>query len=140
MADGDRRDALRRAAVLRDGSTRIYPSCRSKGVTMKRLSMTILLLGSLATASVLAQAASSGATSQSAPPMTDAEVRKVDKDAAKITLKHGELKNLEMPAMTMVFQVKDKAMLDQVRTGDRVRFTADKIGGAFTITHIEPAK
>ena len=107
---------------------------------MKRLAMTILLLGSLATASVLAQAASSGATSQSAPLMTDAEVRKVDKDAAKITLKHGELKNLEMPAMTMVFQVKDKAMLDQVRTGDRVRFTADKIGGAFTITHIEPAK
>lgn len=69
--------------------------------------------------------------------MTEAEVRKVDKDAAKITLRHAEIKNLEMPAMTMVFQVKDKGMLDQVKEGDKVRFVADKAGGAFIITQIE---
>ena len=77
--------------------------------------------------------------SQSAD-MAEGEVRKVDKDAKKITLRHGEIKSLEMPAMTMVFQVKDAAMLDRVQTGDKVRFKAEKVGGAFTVTVLEPAK
>jgi len=64
----------------------------------------------------------------------------VDKDAKKITLKHQDIKNLEMPAMTMVFVVKDASMLDRVKQGDKVRFTAEKVGGALTITSIEPAK
>ena len=78
-----------------------------------------------------------------APPawaadMTDAEVRKVSKDAGKITLKHGEIKSLDMPAMTMVFQVKDPALLDKVKAGDKVRFAAEKsAGGAFVVTAIE---
>ncbi|MEX2199060.1 MAG: copper-binding protein [Burkholderiales bacterium] len=72
--------------------------------------------------------------------MTDAEVRKVDRDAKKITLKHGEIKNLDMPPMTMVFQVKDAAMLEAVKTGDKVRFSADKVGGAYTLTSIEKAQ
>jgi Cu/Ag efflux protein CusF len=72
--------------------------------------------------------------------MVEGEVRKVDKDAGKITLKHGELKTLEMPAMTMVFQVKEKSMLDKVKAGDKVRFSAEKVGGALTVTAIEPAK
>ena len=75
-----------------------------------------------------------------ADEMTDAEVRKVDIDAAKITLKHGDIKSLEMPAMTMVFNVRDKAMLGQVKAGDKVKFKAEKIGGAFTITQIDAAK
>jgi Cu(I)/Ag(I) efflux system protein CusF len=109
---------------------------------MKKLSLMILLLSSLWSGIVPAQTGSVGAVSQatSASSMADGEVRKVDKDAAKITLRHGELKNLEMPAMTMVFQVKDKAMLDQVKVGDKVRFTADKVGGVFTITHFELVK
>jgi Cu/Ag efflux protein CusF len=65
------------------------------------------------------------------------EVRKVDKSAGKITIKHGELKTLDMPAMTMVFQVADKAMLEQVKAGDKVNFSADKVGGQFTLTKIE---
>ena len=71
---------------------------------------------------------------------TQAEVRKVDKDNKKITLKHGEIKNLGMPGMTMVFQVKDPAMLDQVKSGDKVRFTADKIDSGFVVTSIEMDK
>ncbi len=71
---------------------------------------------------------------------SEGEVRKVDKDAKKITIKHGPLENLEMPAMTMVFQVKDPAMLDRVKAGDKVKFTAEKVGGAFTVTRIEQAK
>ena len=69
----------------------------------------------------------------------EGEVRKIDKDAGKITLKHGPIPNLDMPGMTMVFRVKDPAMLDVVKTGDKVRFTADKVGGALTVTDIAPA-
>ena len=72
--------------------------------------------------------------------MRDAEIRKVDRDNKKLTLKHGPLKNLDMPAMTMVFHVKDDAMLDKVQAGDKVRFQAEKIDGKFVVTAIEPAQ
>lgn len=72
--------------------------------------------------------------------MVDGEVRKVDKDTKKITLKHGEIKNLGMPGMTMVFQVKDSAMLDKVQAGDKVQFKAERPGGALVITEIELRK
>lgn len=72
--------------------------------------------------------------------LTEGEVRKVDKDAKKITIKHGPLTDLEMPAMTMVYQVKDPKMLEQVKAGDKVMFQAEKVGGAFTVTRIETAK
>lgn len=77
---------------------------------------------------------------QTAAPMTDGEIRKVDMDAKKITIRHGTIENLGMPPMTMVFQVKDPALLDQVKAGDKIRFNAEKIGGAFIITRIEDAK
>ncbi len=73
----------------------------------------------------------------SADTMAQGEVRKVDRDASKLTIKHGEIKNLGMPPMTMVFRVKDPAMLEQVRAGDRVRFEAQKIDGAYTVTKIQ---
>jgi Cu/Ag efflux protein CusF len=72
--------------------------------------------------------------------MADGEIRKVDKDAKKITIKHGPLARLDMPAMTMVFQVKDPALLDKVKPGDKVKFDAEKIGGGYAVTKIEPAK
>jgi len=83
---------------------------------------------------------SSAGTTQASAAMSDGEVRKIDKDAKKMTIKHGPLANLDMPAMTMVFQVKDPAMLDQVKAGDKIKFQAEKVGGAFTVTQIEPAK
>ena len=79
-------------------------------------------------------------TSAAAPAWTEAEVRKVDKDANKITLKHQEIKNLEMPPMTMVFVARDQGMLDRVKQGDKVRFKAEKVGGTYTVTSIETAK
>lgn len=72
--------------------------------------------------------------------MTEGEIRKVDKKAGKVTIRHAELKNLNMPPMTMVFQVKDEAMLDQVKAGDKVDFVADKVGGKFTVMQIETRK
>jgi Cu(I)/Ag(I) efflux system protein CusF len=72
--------------------------------------------------------------------LVDGEIRKVDKDAKKVTIKHGPMPSLDMPAMTMVFQVKDPAMLGQVKPGDKVKFEAQKLGGAYTVTRIEAAK
>jgi Cu/Ag efflux protein CusF len=80
------------------------------------------------------------AAAADASAMADGEVRKVDKEAGKITLRHGEIRSLEMPPMTMVFQVRDRAVLDKVKVGDKVRFAAEKAGGSLTITAIEPAK
>ena len=86
---------------------------------------------------VSSSAAAAAATSL---PMTDAEIRKIDLENKKVTLKHGEIKNLDMPGMTMVFQVKDTAMLEKVKAGDKVKFTADKVNGAYTVMTIELAK
>ena len=92
---------------------------------------------------VLAQAAASGAPAAAKPAageMTEAEVRKVDKDNKKITLKHGAIKNLDMPPMTMVFGVSDPALLDKVQAGDKVHFKASGDGGKYTVTELQPAK
>jgi Cu(I)/Ag(I) efflux system periplasmic protein CusF len=80
------------------------------------------------------------AANANANAMTDGEVKKVDKGAGRLTIKHGELKNLGMPAMTMVFKVKDASMLDSVRAGDKVDFIAEKTGSQFTVVKLEPKK
>ena len=72
--------------------------------------------------------------------MTEGEVRKVDKDNQKITLKHAEIQSLGMPGMTMVFRVKDASMLDKVKVGSKVLFAAESAGGAITVTALELAK
>lgn len=82
--------------------------------------------------------AAASAPGDQSQQMSEGEVRKVDTDAKKITIKHGELKNLGMPPMTMVFQVSDPAMLDKVKQGDKVTFVAEKVGGQFTVTQIQP--
>jgi Cu(I)/Ag(I) efflux system protein CusF len=73
--------------------------------------------------------------------LADGEVRKVDRENAKLTLKHGEIKSLDMPPMTMVFGVRDPKLLDQLKAGDKIRFSAvDEGGGKLTVTAIEPVK
>ena len=83
-----------------------------------------------------------GAKAAEAPSaaMADGEVRKVDKDAGKVTLKHGYIRSLDMPPMTMVFQVQDRAVLDRLKAGDKVRFAAEEKAGAYVVTAIELAK
>ena len=80
------------------------------------------------------------AASAGANELADGEIRKVDKDAAKLTIRHGEIKNLAMAPMTMVFRVQDNAMLDKVKAGDKVQFAVEKVGGMLTVTAIEPVK
>lgn len=112
----------------------------------KRLTLTLLL-------SLLA-AASGGAIAQAqnhaghAMPMaasaavepTAATVKKVNPASGKVTLAHGPLKNLGMPAMTMAFKVKDAAVLAQLKAGDKIRFVAEHVGSEYHATRIEKVK
>lgn len=68
----------------------------------------------------------------------EGEVRRIDAANGKVTLKHGPISNLQLPAMTLVFKVADPSMLNQIKAGDNVRFAADKINGQYTITAIQP--
>jgi len=76
----------------------------------------------------------------SAAPATDGEVRKVDKEQGKVTLKHGPIANLDMPGMTMVFKVADPKMLEILKEGDKVKFSVERVNGAMTVTAIQPAQ
>ncbi|WP_431121513.1 copper-binding protein [Variovorax paradoxus] len=81
-----------------------------------------------------------GTAQAAAPELTDGEIRKVDKDSKKLTIKHGPLKSLDMPSMTMVFAVSDESVLDKFQAGDKVRFDAGKMDGKIVVTRIEPAR
>ena len=86
----------------------------------------------------------SPSTGQVAAPasdsMTDGEVKKVDLDNSKITLKHGDIKNLDMPGMTMVFTVRDKGQLTNLKPGDKVKFMVIQEGGKMIVTDIQPVR
>lgn len=68
---------------------------------------------------------------------TDGEVRKIDTDRGVATLRHGPIKNLDMPPMTMVFRFKNSADLARLKVGDKVRFAVENANGALTVTAIE---
>lgn len=116
---------------------------------MKKVSKLLMVLATTATIPLASYAAEEANpakqtvdNAQKAPAvsMADGEIKKIDKDAGKMTIKHGPLANLNMPGMTMVFRVKDTAMLDQVKTGDKVRFNVEKLNGALTVTALEAVK
>ena len=88
----------------------------------------VLLAAMVASTFVLAQA-----------PMASGEVTKLDRANARVTLKHGEIKHLDMPPMTMVYRVRPPQLLDGVAVGDRVRFAAERIDGNYTITALSKA-
>ena len=79
-------------------------------------------------------------TTEAASAMTDGEVVKVDASAGTVTLKHGDIPNLDMMAMTMVFKVADKRMLEGVKPGDKLRFRAERRGGSFVVTEWQIAR
>ena len=83
---------------------------------------------------------SSGVAVEEQRTRIEGEIRRVDKESKKITIRHGAISNLDMPPMTMVFQVSDAAMLDKVKAGDKVRFSADKVGGAYVVMEIEAVR
>ena len=90
---------------------------------------------------LLALALALPSLAQPTADLTEGEIRKIDKDAKKVTIRHGEIKSLDMPPMTMVFQVNDPALLDKVKAGDMVRFAAEKnAAGRIVVTDIQPAQ
>ncbi len=111
---GDRRDPFDVLLIAKDGSTQVYQSYNRPQ-----------------------QGQAQTQTQTQALPTAEGEVRKVDKATGKISLRHGDIKNLDMPPMSMVFQVKDPALLNNVKAGDKVRFTADQINGDYTVMSIE---
>lgn len=72
--------------------------------------------------------------------LTAGVVRKIDKDARKLSIAHEPIENLRMPKMTMVFRVKDARMLERLKEGDKVNFAAEEVKGALFVTRIETAK
>ncbi len=110
---------------------------------MKRNIIAAIILSALSPFSALAVEAHhqpAATSAASSAQLADGEVRKVDKDTKKLTIRHGPIQNLGMPPMTMVFQVKDPAMLDRMKAGDKIKFQAENINGAITVTQVEPAK
>ena len=104
---------------------------------MKSIVKAAFLAALAASSASFAQAQSAEAQASAPDAMSAGEVKKVDKSAGKITIKHGPLKNIGMDAMTMVFRVKDQAMLEQVSVGDKIRFIAEEPNGKLTVTRLE---
>ncbi len=83
-------------------------------------------------------------TTTAAPPtdlqvLSEGEITRWNPGQLRVTLRHGELHNLAMPPMTMVFRVKDAAVLGDLKAGDKVRFRAEQAEGGYAVTHIEKA-
>jgi Cu(I)/Ag(I) efflux system periplasmic protein CusF len=104
------------------------------------LGPSFVFAASQAGVAVAKDSAKTEAAVQAPTDMADGEIRKIDKDNKKLTLKHGPIKNLDMPGMTMVFQIKDPAMLDNLKIGDKIKFRAEQTGGAMVVTEIQPVK
>ena len=110
---------------------------------MKRLA-TLLATAAFSTSPLFAandHGAHHPATAQpeaSGVPLSEGEIRKVDKENGKVTINHGPIANLDMPPMTMVFRVKDPALLDRVKAGDAIRFKAEKLDGSYTLVELQP--
>lgn len=96
-----------------------------------------MLLAAVLAIPVYAEQDKTNAAPQKTENLSEGEIRKIDRDAKKITIRHGPITNLNMPPMTMVFQVKDPALLDRAKTGDKVRFAAEQSAGAYIVTRIE---
>lgn len=112
---------------------------------MKRTAIFVAALflapfGGLASAYAGQHGAGDAKAASAAQALSEGVVRKVDKENRKLTIKHGPLENLGMPGMTMVFQVKDPAMLDEVKAGDPIRFRAEQVDGYLTVTKLQLAR
>lgn len=130
--------------VVNAAATQVLITPDVEGNSMKALKKITLAclvgLGALLSIPAFAQT-----PSQEKPPaagatadMTEGEIKKVDKDTKRLTIKHGDIKNLDMPGMTMVFQVRDEALVSQVKAGDKVRFKVEKGAAGFVVTELQP--
>jgi Cu/Ag efflux protein CusF len=111
---------------------------------MQFISVSVAVLLAVGSSHVAAQGNMPGmsmsakpAASSAAMPLVQGEVRKVDLDKGLVVLRHGDIPNLAMPAMTMGFDVADKKMLDGLKVGDKVQFQAEMVKGRATVTELK---
>jgi len=104
---------------------------------MKSLAKAVFTVSLMLSSASVAYAGSAQANASASNAMSTGEVKKVDKSAGKMTIKHGPLENIGMGAMTMVFRVKDAAMLDQVKVGDKIRFVAEEPNGQLMVMQLQ---
>lgn len=102
--------------------------------------MRTMLSIAICSAAIFATAPATFAHDGKDHPIVSGKVTKVDESAGKITIAHQAIPNLQMEAMTMVFKAADPAMTKEVKAGDAIKFTADKVNGQLTVTEIEKAK
>lgn len=86
------------------------------------------------------KAAAETKSADSAQALTPGVVKKVDREAGKVTITHEPNERSGAPKMTMVYRVKDRSMLHRLKEGDKINFAAEQVNGAYTVTRIEPAK
>jgi Cu/Ag efflux protein CusF len=113
---------------------------RPRILALASIACLLFATGSYASGDSSADNAAGTTSAGSGQAMTSGVVKKVDKGSGKVTISHGPIENLGMPKMTMVFRVKDPAMLDRLKEGDEILFVADKVNGAFTVMRFEPVK
>jgi Cu/Ag efflux protein CusF len=101
--------------------------------------LALALLGASLSPLAAAQGLPALLVAQATSDMVDAEVRKLDRDRSRVTLKHAEIKHLDMPPMTMVFNVADQALLDKLAEGARVKVRVEQIGGKYVVTAVQAA-
>ena len=102
---------------------------------MKLLSKLLLIASVLASMLVPLQV-----VAQNTASMATGEIRKIDKEAGKVTIRHGYIKSIDMPPMTMVFVLKNPALLDNLKQGDKVNFDVIQEDGKLVVTGLQPAK
>jgi Cu/Ag efflux protein CusF len=106
--------------------------------TMKEVLLAVALV--VGQVSAWAQTSPSDHAAHHANDLENGELRRIDKEQNKVTLRHGELKSVEMPPMTMAFPVSNPQQLDALKVGDRVLFKViKKPDGALVVTDIKPA-
>ena len=109
-------------------------------MTRVALLATVLFFSALFGLPNAVQAKETPAASAASATLTDGEVVRINKNAASLTIKHGPMPKFNMPGMTMPYKVKDKAVLEQLKIGDRIKFDAEDVGGMFTVVRLEKMK
>ncbi|MBW6496218.1 MAG: copper-binding protein [Burkholderiaceae bacterium] len=85
-------------------------------------------------------AATTVAGSTTSAPLVDGLVKRVDPAAGRVTIAHGPIPNIGMPAMTMVFKLKDPSWGARLKVGEQIRFSADEVGGQLIVTRLEGSR
>lgn len=89
----------------------------------------------LAVAAALAATACYSAAAMAQEGSGSGEIRRVDAAAGKVTIKHGAIAELDLPAITLVYLI-DASLLAGLQPGDKIKFTARRVDGQYVVVKI----